>query len=129
MNLLPLPEFNPDSEVGSSVSERWETWLKEFSMYVVENGITDDTRKPALLLYMAGSRVREIFDTLIDTGADDAFGTAKTKLTEYFKPQENNRYEIYKFRHLRHRKMANLSINFIQDYAPYPPYVILLMSV
>ena len=101
LNLLPLPEFNPDSEVGSSVSKRWETWLKEFSMYVVANGITDDTRKCALLLYMAGSRVREIFDTLTDTGADDAFGTAKTKLTEYFKPQENKRYEIYKFRQLQ----------------------------
>ena len=95
-----LPEFSADVEVGSSISKRWNTWLSEFSMFIVANGITDDTRKRALLLCMAGSRVREIFATLSDTGEDKDFTLAKIKLTDYFKPQENKRYEIYKFRQL-----------------------------
>ena len=101
LNLQPLPEFNPDIEVGASLAKRWDNWLRDFSMYVTASGITDDTQKRALLLYTAGSRVREVFATLTDTGQADAFGTAKTKLTEYFQPQKNKRYEIYKFRNMK----------------------------
>ena len=94
----------------SSISKRWEIWLRDFSMFVVANGIADEdnTRKRALLLYMAGSRIREIFATLPDTGGDDDFNTAKTKLTEYFKPQQNKRYEVYKFRQLRQNNDESL---------------------
>ena len=97
LHLQPLPEFNPDIEVGASLAKRWEIWLHDFSTYVTASGVTDETQKRAILLYTAGSRVREIFETLINTGAADAFETAKTKLTAYFEPQKNKRYEIYKF--------------------------------
>ena len=43
-------------------------------------------------------RVREIFRQLNDTGEDDDYERAKTKLTEYFEPQKNRHYEVYKFR-------------------------------
>ena len=49
-------------------------------------------------MYQAGSRVREIFKQLPDTGADEDFDTAKEKLCLYFKPQKNRRYEVYRFR-------------------------------
>ena len=68
LNLLPLPEFNPDIDIGLSISKRWEKWHREFSMYVEANGITDTTRQRALLLYMVAGRVREIFDTPSETG-------------------------------------------------------------
>ena len=58
LNVLPLPEFNPDIDIGLSISKRWEKWQREFSMYVEANGITDTTRQRALLLYMVGGRVR-----------------------------------------------------------------------
>ena len=99
LNLPPLPEFNPDAEIGSSIAKRWETWMEDFVMFLTANAITDVPRKRALLLYMAGSRVREIFSTLQETGTD--FDTAKTKLGEYFAPQKNRRYEIYKFRKMK----------------------------
>ena len=67
LNLIPLPQFNPDVDIGSSISKRWERWLKDFKMYLVASGIKDNTRKRALLLYMAGARVREIFDNLGET--------------------------------------------------------------
>ena len=101
LNLSPLPEFNPETEIGSSVAKRWEIWLNDFTMFITANAITDNARKRALLLYMGGSRVREIFSTLQDTGDDDNFDTAKTKLNEYFAPQKNKRYEIYQFRKMK----------------------------
>ena len=68
LNLLPLPEFNPDIDIGLCISKRMGKWLREFSMHVESNGITDATSQRALQLYMVGGRVREIFDTLSETG-------------------------------------------------------------
>ena len=51
-----------------------------------------------MLLYLAVSRVREIFRQIPEAGDDGAFDTALTKLNEYVEPQKNNLYEVYKFR-------------------------------
>ena len=61
VNIPPPPEFNPDSEVGASLATRWITWMEDFEMFLTASGIKDDTQKRALLLYQAGSRVREFF--------------------------------------------------------------------
>ena len=52
-------------------------------------------RKSALLLYQAGQRVREMFRQIPETGIDSDYKIAKHKLTEYFEPQKNRRYEVY----------------------------------
>ena len=98
VSLHPIPEFNPDTEVGASLATRWKKWLADFDMYLAASGITNNARKCALLLYQAGARVREIFAQLEDTGNADAFDTAKQKLTAYFEPQTNKRYDVYVFR-------------------------------
>ncbi len=61
---------------------------------ILASGITDLQRKRALLLYQAGQPVRQI----PDTGNDDDYDVAKTKLKEYFEPQQNRRYAVYRFR-------------------------------
>ena len=99
--LHPMPEFNPDAEVGVSLSTRWQNWIADFETFILASGITDNTRKRALLLYQAGSRVREIFKQLEGTGNNDAYDTAKAKLQEHFEPQKNRRYEVYRFRQLK----------------------------
>ena len=101
LNLKPLLEFDPEREVGASISARWRQWLNDFDTFLLASGIRDNRRKRALLLYQAGSRVREIFAQLPDTGEDDDYSAARTKLTEYFEPQKNTRYEVYKFRQTR----------------------------
>ncbi len=58
--------------------------------------ITDDKQQRAMLLYQAGPATHDIFDTLPDTGDD--YGTAQTKLDEYFSPKKNVDYEIFQFR-------------------------------
>ena len=98
VNIPPPPEFNPDSEVGASLATRWITWMEDFEMFLTASGIKDDTQKRALLLYQAGSRVREIFRQLADTGDAHDYKIAKDKLRDYFEPQKNRRYEVFKFR-------------------------------
>ena len=98
VSIQPVPEFNPDAELGASLATRWNTWLADFEMFLLASGITDEKRKRALLLYQAGQRVREIFRQIPETGTDSDYKIAKDKLTEYFEPQKNRRYEVYRFR-------------------------------
>ena len=98
MALEPVPEFRPDEEIGAILSPRGRDWLSDFDMFLDASGITDSKRKRALLLYQAGSRVREIFKQLPDTGADEDFDTANEKHCLYFEPQKNRRFEVYRFR-------------------------------
>ena len=69
-----------------------------FEIYITASGITDPTTKRALLLYQAGSRVREIFKQIPDTGTGADYDLAKEKLKADFDPQKNRRYEVYRFR-------------------------------
>ncbi len=87
ISIQPIAEFNPDTEIGASLATRWTTWLNDFEMFLLASGIQETKRQRALLLYQAGSRVREIFRQLNDTGEDDDYERAKTKLTEYFEDQ------------------------------------------
>ena len=56
------------------------------------------TQKRALLLYLSGPDVQELFDTLPDTGEDKGFDVVVKKLTDYFAPKPNTDFEIFKFR-------------------------------
>ena len=76
----PMPEFQPDGELGASLAARWQTWLSEFEMLLAGSGITNATRKRALLVYLARSRVREIFQHLTDVGGAADYDTAKKSL-------------------------------------------------
>ena len=108
VNIPPPPEFNPDSEVGASLATRWITWMEDFEMFLTASGIKDDTQKRALLLYQAGSRVREIFRQLADTGDAHDYKIAKDKLRDYFEPQKNRRYEVFKFRQAKQERNETL---------------------
>ena len=98
LQIQPMPEFSPDADIGASLASRWKTWLTEFEMFLTASGITEKKRQRALLLYQAGARVREIFNQLPETGEDHDYKTARDKLTEFFEPQKNRRYEVYCFR-------------------------------
>ena len=91
----PMPPFDLD---GANVAQKWETWLADFKTYLIASNITDKKRQRALLLYQAGQRVRELFRQLLNTGEDDAFDTAVTKLTSYFKQQKNKPFKVYTFK-------------------------------
>lgn len=119
--LSPMPHFNPDEEIGGNIANRWRTWLADFKTFLTASNITNRTRQRALLLYQAGPRIREIFRQFPDPGEDDDFAKAEILLTEYFEPQKNRLYEVYKFRQAKqvesetidqfHTRLRSLSKN------------------
>ena len=83
-----MPHFQPKSD-PTNTSTRWSQWLERFEQYLKATNITANARKRALLLYQAGPEVYDIFKTIPNTGADDAYDTAVQKLTEFFEPDKN----------------------------------------
>lgn len=59
-----LPVFDAIGEPATH-TQRWITWRAEFELYVTASGISDPTQKRALLLHLAGLRVRNIFNNSI----------------------------------------------------------------
>ena len=86
---LHLPPFNPYTDIGASVAPQWKLRVCDFNTFLVVNGITDTKRQRAMLLSLAGPRVRDIFRQLPDTGDDADFHTALAKLNEHFDSQKN----------------------------------------
>ena len=95
---LHLSPFDPDADVGVSVTPKWKLWVCDFNTFLVANDITDPKRNRALLLFLAGPRVHDIFRQLPNTGADDDFDAALASLNTYFEPLKNRVYEVDKFR-------------------------------
>ena len=60
---------------------------QSLELYLAASNITDSARKRAVLLYLAGPEVKNIFLTLTDTGNTNQ--TTLAKLTEYFTPKKN----------------------------------------
>ena len=99
-SISPIPPFDPDGDFGTSMANRWRIWIDDFKTYLVASNIKDNIYSSAIYfcIKLAPDRVREIFRQLKDTGNDDDFELAVTKLTEHFEPQVNRLYEIYCFR-------------------------------
>ncbi|XP_077869380.1 uncharacterized protein LOC144360591 [Saccoglossus kowalevskii] len=90
-----LKPFNPIPPETATV--RWERWIARFDNYLVAKNITQDARKRALLLHLAGEEVFEIHLGL-EQAEDETYVQLKTKLSEYFAPKRNVEYEVYVFR-------------------------------
>ncbi|XP_064639559.1 uncharacterized protein K02A2.6-like [Lineus longissimus] len=108
--MISLPNFasfDPHTD-PTAIGPRWERWLARFERLFVGIGLTDPTRKRALLLHYAGPDVDEIFDTLTETGDDDDYNTAKAKLTAHFLPKKNVAFEVYNFRQCTQAKDETL---------------------
>ena len=93
-----IPPFKPKGE-PTSVAQRWEKWIKSFNYFVDASGITNDNRKKALLLHLAGTDTQEIFDTLTPT--EDTFIAALQALNTHFAVTKNVPYERSKLNQAR----------------------------
>ena len=92
--LSGLPGLPAFDAVGESVTlaQRWTIWKAEFELYVTASGISDATQKRALLLHLAGSRVRDIFNTSIPAEVrrgTKEYDKAMDSLSEHFKHRKN----------------------------------------
>ena len=66
--------------------------------FMVYKGPSDNNKKTALMLHLAGDKVLHIYQTL--KHANDSYEDVKNKLTNYFKPKHNRSNAICKFRQL-----------------------------
>ena len=93
VTIQPMPEFRPDAKVGASLATRWINWQSDFEMFLTASGITD-----AKHTVSSWTSCKKNIQTTKDTGNDDDYEVAKAKLKEYFDPQKNRRYKVYRFR-------------------------------
>ena len=92
--LSGLPGLLSFDAVGepATLAQRWVTWKEEFELYVTASGISDPTQKRALLLHLAGPKVRYIFNNSIPEeirGDAKDYKKAMDALSEHFKMRKN----------------------------------------
>lgn len=97
-----FPRFDIDTDQGS-LALKWKKWLLRFETFLTAAGVTNKTRKRAMLLYYAGEQVQDIFETIPENGASDDYDKAVEVLTEYFNPSVNVEYEVYIFRQAKQK--------------------------
>ncbi|CAB4006666.1 Transposon Tf2-9 poly [Paramuricea clavata] len=76
----------------ATLAQRWTTWKEEFELFVTASGISDSTQKRALLLHLAGPKVRDIFNNSIPEGARGEakdYNKAMDCLSDHFKMRKN----------------------------------------
>ena len=86
--------------------------MSRFENLLLAMNITNAIRKKAMLLHYVGEEVNEIFDTLDvpeATEEEDVFRKAEKALREYFTPQKNLEFEVYKFRQAKQLPGENIS--------------------
>ena len=105
-SLTPVPPFMEASDPATAPTA-WKIWVTRFEQYLAAADIKEEKRKRALLIYLAGETVADIFATLTDTGDD--YRTAITKLNEHFEPQKNVLHETYMFRQAKQEANETLS--------------------
>ena len=93
-SLAPMVAFDPNVD-PSTISLHWKEWLNRFNRFLVAANINNTSRKRAMLLYQAGSAVDKIFQTLENTGEEEDYDSAVTRLTDYFEPQKNVTCHVY----------------------------------
>ena len=86
-----MPAFDAVGE-PAALAQRLLTWKEEFELYVTASGISDPTQKRALLLHLAGPKVRDIFNNSIPAearGESKDYKKAMDCLSEHFKLKKN----------------------------------------
>ena len=69
----------------------------DLNFFVVASGITINNRTKALLLQMAGIKVKEIYRSLNSGNIEENFDAQIGRLDAYFVPRKNLSYERYPF--------------------------------
>ena len=94
MSQFQIPAVSPFNCHGepSTISQRWEKWVKSFTYFIKASGVVFPERRKALLLHLLGRETQEIFETLnVDDGA--SLEVALEALTNYFVVKKNVPFE------------------------------------
>ena len=80
----------------TTAGARFSKWLQNFEYYLAATAVSDEQQKVALMLYVAGSEVQDIFKGLTIANSN-SYTEVKEALTRYFEPYTNVQYERYTF--------------------------------
>ena len=98
--LPEFPTFDPEVD-ETSVGIRWSKWLERLENLLVALDIKNKERKKAIMLHYAGTKVSDIYSTLILPEGDDVYKQSVLALTGYFEPKKNLTFETFSFRELK----------------------------
>ena len=74
----------------------WEIWKYDFTLYKTASGITQDSQKLALWLYIGGTEVKEIYRTVKDS--QGKYDDVVCKFDLNFTLNKTLSYECYSFK-------------------------------
>ena len=99
-NIPVVEQFVIEKSSTTNLSKKWDVWKDDFSLFVMASGINNVDQKKALLLYIAGEEVREIYRAMPANANNvvDTYDSIIRKLDDYFKPKKNLSYERYVFK-------------------------------
>ncbi len=113
--IQPLPEFNPDCEVGASLGARCNLWIQDFEMF-----LTPNDKRTAII--PSRTSCRQIFRQIPETGDDSDYAAAKQNLKNISNHNKIVDTQCTNFDKLDKRKTKRL-INFTRDYVLWPKHV------
>ena len=123
-----MSDFNVNYENFDCAMEnagaRWNEWIEDFELYLTACNITAQAkaRRRAALLHCGGKEMRRIYDTI--KGVNDDYEDIKEKLTKYFEPQRNKRFERLKFRQAKQEQDESIDafvsrLKYLAKYCEY----------
>jgi hypothetical protein len=101
------PRF-PDSPFPVLKIARWITWMEDFEMFWQR--VESKTKRRNVLVAVPSRFSSAWYFSPANRYAGNAndYKTAKDKLREYFEPQKNRRYEVFKFRQAKQESNETL---------------------
>ena len=70
----------------TNLAQKWDQYVKRFEYYIKAQNVTKDEQKRVLLLHVAGEKVKDLFETLQDTGT--TYAEALGALNTYFEQKK-----------------------------------------
>ena len=109
LQIPAVSSFQPHGD-QNTVAQRWNKWKKSFNYLLAASGVTEGTRKKALLLHLIGTETRDIYDTLTLASAsfEDELTHCPTIVNQRKILHLNDQYFIFPH-NIKTRQLINMS--------------------
>ena len=104
----------------TTVSSRWNSYIKRFKMMLIANNIKNDGQKKAILIHQGGEELFNAYEGLAHRGIEDmGFTDTVAELTQYFSPKMNRDYLVHCFRKIKQEEGETMDCfhNRLRQYA------------
>ena len=112
--IVTLPSYPPFDCTGEGVGVRWTRWVNRLKNNIfVAYHITEDVRKKAILLTIAGDDLNDIVENMPEASltpgvGENVFDKMVSALDTYFNPRQNTEFQRYLFRNAKQLSDENM---------------------